>query len=108
MAKQLTFHYNDKDYTLEFTRRTVTQTEQTLVSKGIGLSKAEDASLSLQYELFHGAFLARHKGIDRKLVDEMFNKLNLDDWGPALIDIYADVYGGGGDGQGEIQLTKNW
>lgn len=107
MAKQLTFTYKDKDYTLEFTRRTLTQTEQALISKGIGLSKAEDASMSLQYELFHGAFLSRHRGIDRKLVDEMFNKLNLEEWGPALIEIYADVYDSG-DSEGEIQLAKSW
>lgn len=107
MAKQLNFSYNGKDYTLYFTRRTASETEKTLVSNGIGISKAEDASLSLMYELFSGAFLAQHRGTDRRLKDEMFNKLNLEDWGPALIELYTDVYNGGEDA-GEITLTKNW
>lgn len=107
MAKQLNFSYNGKDYTLYFTRRTAIETEKALVHDEVGISKAEDASLSLMQALFNGAFLAQHRGTDKRLRDEMFEKLNLEDWGPALIEMYSDVYSGG-EGAGEITLTKNW
>ena len=71
MAKQLKFTYEDKEYTLEFTRRTVTEMEK----KGFIASDVETKPMSTLPAMFEGAFLAHHRFVKKNVINEIFAKL---------------------------------
>ena len=68
MAKQLTFKYKDKEYTLEFTRKTVTEMER----KGFVASDVEIKPMTVLPALFAGAFLAHHRFVKQDVIDDIF------------------------------------
>lgn len=68
MAKQIVFTYEDKDYTLEFTRRTVKQMEaEGFVAQDIG-----DKPMTLLPALFAGAFKAHHRFVKQDVIDKIY------------------------------------
>lgn len=71
MAKQLTFTYDGKDYTLEFTRRTVAEMEK----KGFIASDITDKPMTTLPALFAGAFLARHRFVKEDIINDIYSKL---------------------------------
>lgn len=71
MAKQLTFTYDGKDYTLEFTRRTVAEMEK----KGFIASDITDKPMTTLPALFAGAFLAHHRFVKENIINDIYSKL---------------------------------
>ena len=71
MAKQLKFTYNEKDYVLEFTRRTVTEMEK----KGFIAADVENKPMSTLPALFEGAFLAHHRFEKKETINAIFNRM---------------------------------
>lgn len=71
MAKQLRFTYDGKDYTLEFTRRTVAEMEK----KGFIASDITDKPMTTLPALFAGAFLAHHRFVKGDVIDNIYSKL---------------------------------
>lgn len=71
MAKQLKFTYNDKEYTLEFTRRTVSEMEK----KGFIAAEVEDKPMTTLPALFEGAFLAHHRFEKKEVINAIFAKM---------------------------------
>ena len=71
MAKQLNFTYDGKEYTLEFTRRTVAEMEK----KGFIASDITDKPMTTLPDLFAGAFLAHHRFVKREVIDNIYTKL---------------------------------
>lgn len=71
MAKQLNFTFEDKEYTLEFTRRTVSEMEK----KGFVASEITDKPMTTLPALFAGAFLAHHRFVKQESIDKIFSKL---------------------------------
>lgn len=71
MAKQLIFTYEGKEYTLEFTRRTVAEMEK----KGFIASDITDKPMTTLPALFAGAFLAHHRFVKVDVIDEIYSKL---------------------------------
>lgn len=71
MAKQLIFTYEGKEYTLEFTRRTVAEMEK----KGFIASDITDKPMTTLPALFAGAFLAHHRFVMRDVIDNIYSKL---------------------------------
>lgn len=71
MAKQLKFTYNDKEYTLEFTRRTVSEMEK----KGFIAAEVENKPMTTLPTLFEGAFLAHHRFEKKEVIDAIFAKM---------------------------------
>lgn len=71
MAKQLKFTYNEKDYVLEFTRRTVTEMEK----KGFIAAEVESKPMSTLPALFEGAFLAHHRFEKKETINAIFNRM---------------------------------
>lgn len=71
MAKQLTFTYDGKDYTLEFTRRTVAEMEK----KGFIASDITDKPMTTLPALFAGAFLAHHRFVKEDVINDIYSKL---------------------------------
>lgn len=68
MAKTIKFTYGDKEYTLEYTRKTLEKME----SDGIVLAELEKKPVTILPKLFEYAFFARHKTVSKKIVDEIF------------------------------------
>lgn len=71
MAKQLYFTYDGKDYTLEFTRRTVAEMEK----KGFIASDITEKPMTTLPALFAGAFLAHHRFVKSDIIDNIYSKL---------------------------------
>ena len=71
MSTKISLSYEGKDYTLEYTRQSV----KTMENRGFVAGKILDAPMTVLPDLFYGAFLANHKYIDRKVVDEIFDKM---------------------------------
>ena len=71
MAKQLNFTYEGKDYTLEFTRRTVAEMEK----KGFVASDITEKPMTTLPSLFAGAFLAHHRFVKEDIINDIYSKL---------------------------------
>lgn len=71
MTKQLIFTYEGKEYTLEFTRRTVAEMEK----KGFIASDITDKPMTTLPALFAGAFLAHHRFVKGDVIDNIYSKL---------------------------------
>lgn len=71
MAKQLIFTFEDKEYTLEYTRRTVAEMEK----KGFIASDIRDKPMTTLPALFAGAFLAHHRFVKEDVIDNIYTKL---------------------------------
>ena len=85
MAKQLKFTYKGKEYTLEFTRRTVTEMEK----KGFIAAEVETKPMSTLPALFEGAFLAHHRFEKKDTIDAIFASMTHKD---ELIGKLAEMY----------------
>lgn len=71
MAKVIEFTYKDKDYTLEFTRKTVERLEK----EGFSLSDLGTKPMTAIPLFFRGAFYANHRFEKQEVIDEIFKKL---------------------------------
>ena len=71
MAKQLIVTYEDKEYTLEYTRRTVAEMEK----KGFIASDITDKPMTTLPALFAGAFLAHHRFVKEDVINNIYTKL---------------------------------
>ncbi len=85
MAKQLTFTYEDTDYTLEFTRRTVSEMEK----NGFVASDIETKPMTVLPALFEGAFLAHHRFVKKDVIDTIYENMTNKE---ALIGKLAEMY----------------
>lgn len=71
MSKQLRFTYDDKEYCLEFTRKSVEQMERA----GFKASDINDKPMTVLPALFEGSFLANHRFTKKEVIDKIFEKL---------------------------------
>lgn len=71
MAKQIRFEHDGKEYTLEFTRKSI----ETMERQGFVASDIVDKPMTTLPALFAGAFLAHHRYIKKELVDEIYSKM---------------------------------
>jgi hypothetical protein len=71
MNKQLKFTYQDKDYCLEFTRKSV----ETMERNGFVASDIKDKPMTVLPALFAGAFLANHRFVKTDIINEIFSKM---------------------------------
>ena len=71
MAKQLRFTYQDKEYVLEYNRKSVEAMEK----KGFVASDINTKPMTILPLLFAGAFIANHKYIKQETIDEIYSKM---------------------------------
>ena len=71
MAKQIIFTYDDKEYTLEYTRRTIKQMED----EGFIAKDIEDKPMTLLPALFAGAFKAHHRFVKQDVIDQIYENM---------------------------------
>ena len=71
MSKQLRFTYQDKEYCLEYTRKSVEAMER----KGFVASDIETKPATVLPALFAGAFLANHRFEKQEVIDKIYSKM---------------------------------
>jgi hypothetical protein len=71
MAKQLSFTYQNKEYVLEYTRRTVEIMER----NGFVASDIEKKPVTILPTLFAGAFLANHRFERAEVIEAIYSKM---------------------------------
>ena len=86
MGKQLSFEYNKKEYTLEYTRESVKQMER----EGFVASDIVEKPMLTLPKLFAGAFKAHHRfDTKQKQIDEIFELFSNKQ---ALVEKLAEMY----------------
>ena len=85
MAKTINFTYEGKDYTLEFTRRTIRQMED----EGFVARNIDDRPMTLLPALFAGAFKAHHRFVKQETIDAIYANMPNKD---KLIEKLAEMY----------------
>ncbi len=87
MAKTINFEYNGNEYTLEFTRKSI----ETMERQGFVIGDIVDKPMLTLPALFAGAFLAHHRFIKRKEIDEIYSKMtNREDLLQKLAEMYNE------------------
>lgn len=71
MSKTLSFKYDGKDYTLEYTRDSV----RTMERQGFVADRLMEAPMTMLPDLFAGAFIAHHPFVKRKTINEIFEHI---------------------------------
>ena len=71
MAKQLRFTYQDKEYCLEYTRKSV----ETMERNGFVAADIQNKPMTTLPALFAGAFLANHRFVKQDVIDAIFAKM---------------------------------
>ena len=71
MNKQLRFTYQDKEYVLEYTRKSVEAMEK----KGFVAADIETKPVTVLPALFAGAFYANHRFVKQEVIDEIYSKM---------------------------------
>lgn len=109
MAKQLKFTFEDKEYILEFTRRTVTEMER----KGFVAAEVESKPMSTLPALFEGAFLAHHRFVKKDVIDNIFAHMtNKEDLIGKLAEMYNEpimaLVEEPEAAEGNVSWTANW
>lgn len=71
MATRITFSAGDRDYCLEYTKRTVKMMED----RGFAPEKIVESPMTYLPELFAGAFLANHRFVKREVINELYESM---------------------------------
>jgi len=89
MAKQLKIKYNDNgiesEYTLEYTRQTISQMEKA----GFDANEITSKPMSTLPELFAGAFLAHHRFVKQDKIDAIFRSIKNK---PKFLEALAEMF----------------
>lgn len=85
MSTKIKVTYENRDYTLEYSRKTIQQME----SKGVNAADLERKPMTTLPALFEGAFLLHHPNTPRKTVMEIFDRLTRKE---ELIERIAEMY----------------
>ena len=109
MNKQLKFTYKDKDYCLEYTRKSVEMMEK----QGFVASDISDKPMTVLPSLFAGAFLANHRFAKKEDIDEIFAKMtNKSELIGKLAEMYNEpieaLIGEPEESEGNVDWTASW
>ena len=109
MNKQLKFTYEDKDYCLEFTRRSV----ETMEKQGFVAADIETKPMTVLPALFRGAFLANHRFVKPEVIDAIFTKMtNKSELIGKLAEMYNEpimaLVGEPEESEGNLEWTASW
>lgn len=109
MSKQLSFTFDDKEYCLEFTRKSVEQMEKI----GFKASDINDKPMTVLPELFAGSFLANHRFTKRDVIDKIFEKMtNKGELISKLAEMYNEpimaLVDEPDENEGNVSWTASW
>lgn len=109
MNKQLRFTYQNQEYCLEYTRRSV----EIMEKKGFVASDIETKPVTILPALFAGAFLANHRYVKQDVIDEIYSKMtNKQELIGKLAEMYNEpimaLVGEPEESEGNLGWTANW
>ena len=109
MSKQLRFTFENKDYVLEFTRKSVALMEKS----GFVASDIKDKPITTLPALFAGAFIANHRFVKQDVIDEIYAKLtNKQDLIGKLAEMYNEpimaLIDEPDEKEGNLDWTTSW
>lgn len=109
MAKQLRFTYQNKEYVLEYTRKSV----EIMEKKGFVASEIETKPMTVLPALFAGAFLAHHRGEKPEVIDAIYSKMtNKQDLIGKLAEMYSEpimaLVDEPEESEGNLDWTASW
>ncbi|MCR2033716.1 DUF5055 domain-containing protein [Anaerofustis stercorihominis] len=102
MSKKIKFTYEEKEYTLEFTRKTVSMAEE----EGFNITEIDSKPATMLPILFKSAFYKNHRSIRNTpdLLDKIYDSLdNKDELLPVLMEIYTEPIQTLTEGKGEVK-----
>lgn len=87
MSKTMTIITEEKEYKLEFTRKTVQKMEE----QGFVMSEISDKPATMIPLLFAGAFLVNHRFVKRDVINAIYDTIkNKDELLSKLIEMYQE------------------
>ena len=109
MNKQLRFTYQDKEYVLEYTRKSV----EVMEKKGFVASDIETKPVTVLPALFAGAFLANHRFVKQDVIDAIYAKLtNKSELISKLAEMYNEpimaLVDEPEESEGNVDWTASW
>lgn len=109
MAKVLKFDYEDKSYTLEYTRKTVAEMER----NGFVANDINDKPMTILPALFEGAFLAHHRFVKKDKIQDIFSHMtNKEDLIGKLAEMYNEpivsLVEEPEENEGNVSWTASW
>ena len=109
MAKQLKFTYQDKEYCLEYTRKSV----EIMEKSGFLISDIRIKPMTALPALFAGAFLANHRYVKQETVDAIFKKMtNKGELINKLSEMYneplSELIDDPDESEGNLDWTASW
>ena len=109
MAKQLRFTYQNTEYVLEYTRKSVEMMEK----QGFKAGDIQDKPMTTLPALFAGAFLANHRFVKSDVIDEIFSKMtNKSDLIGKLAEMYNEpimtLIDEPDGAEGNVDWTASW
>lgn len=109
MAKQITFEFEGKNYTLEFTRKSI----ETMERQGFVIGDIVDKPMLTLPTLFAGAFLAHHKWVKKDVIDEIYNRMeNKQDLLQKLTEMYNEpieaLFEEPKESEGNVSWEASW
>ena len=106
MAKQISFEYDKKKYTLEYTLRTASQCEQ----DGFVLEEIGNQPATMIPLLFHWAFARHHRGITKQQTSKIYENMNhKNTLVTTLGEMYAEAVNALVDADDEVEEgNANW
>lgn len=72
MAKHIMLEHEGEVYTLEFTRKSI----ETMERRGFKIQDVTERPMTVLPDLFSGAFIANHTGVKRKIIDDIFERID--------------------------------
>ena len=103
--KQIQVVYQDKEYTLEYTRKSV----ETMERNGFVAANINDKPMTTLPALFAGAFLANHRFVKQDVIDAIFAKMtNKGELIGKLAEMYNDTLNTLVDEPSESEGNLNW
>ena len=109
MAKQLRFTYQNMEYVLEYTRKSV----EIMEKKGFVASDIETKPVTVLPALFAGAFLANHRFVKPDVIDAIYAKMtNKQELIGKLAEMYnepiAALVDEPEESEGNVSWTASW
>jgi len=109
MAKQISFEYDGKQYTLEFTRKSIEIMER----QGFNINDIIEKPMTTLPALFAGAFLANHKWVKKDVIDEIYSRMeNKQDLLQKLTEMYNEpieaLFEEPKESEGNVSWEASW
>lgn len=109
MAKKISFIYDGKEYTLEYTRKSIEIMER----QGFNVNDISEKPMTTLPALFAGAFLAHHKWVKKDVIDEIYNRLeNKQDLLQKLTEMYNEpieaLFEEPKESEGNVSWEASW